>query len=118
MEQNNFAVWLRAELKSQGLSQADLSRVTGLHTGSIANVLNGQRKPGVDFVMAVARGLRIKPEEMYRHAGLLPPKPSPTHNPTLDEMIDVVRRLSDDDRKEIVAYARFKYQQATKKGIS
>lgn len=114
MGQNNFAEWLRTELSSQGMSQAALSRATGLHTGSISNVLNGQRKPGSDFVLAVSRALKMNPETLYRRAGILPPKPSPNHDPIIDEAIEAMARLSENDKREIVEYARFKYQRAGK----
>ena len=114
MGQNDFAEWLRTELKAQGMSQAELSRATGLHTGSISNVLNGQRKPGADFVLSVARALRIKPEDLYRRAGILPQKPSPTQETLVNDALDIIRRLSDDDKKEVIAYARFRYQRAGK----
>jgi len=94
------------------ISRADLSRATGLHKGSISNVLNGKRQPSSDFVLAVARALQLKPENLYRRAGLLPPKPSPHHDPLIDDAIEAMARLSEDDKREIVEYARFKYQRA------
>jgi len=111
---NDFAGWLKKEMKSNGMSQSKLSELSGLHQGTISNVLTGKRQAGADFILAVARALRIKPEDLYRQTGLLPQKPSPTQETLINDIIDIVRRLSDDDKKELIEYARFKYQRAGK----
>lgn len=111
MGQEDFALWLKGELEAQGWKQADLARATGLHSGTIANVLNGQRKPGVDFVLAVARALRVSPEDLYRRAGLLPPQPDRYRTPTEKDLLDILKRLPLDKQKEVINFARFLYQQ-------
>lgn len=108
----DFAVRLSEEMSRVGWTQSDLARHAGISQGSISNVLNGQRKPGVDFVLAVARALGVKPEDLYRTAGLLPAKPAAVDlPPDLDEVIDLLKRLPSDERKEVLMYTRFRYQQ-------
>jgi transcriptional regulator with XRE-family HTH domain len=108
----DFVAWLKNELVAQNWSQADLSRATGLSSGTIANVLNEKRKPGVDFVLAVARALRVEPEDLYRRAGFLPRKPTLNHGPIINEAIDVLQRLSPEEQEEILNYAKYRYQQS------
>lgn len=107
---NEFAVWLKAELDSHGWTQSDLSRMSGLSTGAISNVISGQRKPGVDFVLAVARTLRVSPEDLYRRAGLLPPKPELAASPIANEVLDVLRRLPPEKQQEALNYVRYLYK--------
>ena len=107
-----FVEWLNEELDARGWYRADLSRATGIHKGSISNVMNGKRPPTAHFVLSVARALKVNPEGLYRRAGILPPKPSPNHDPLIDEAIQAMARLSEDDKREIVEYARFKYHRA------
>lgn len=109
---DNFALWLENELNAQGWSQADLARATGLHKGSISNVINGRRKPSVNFVLAVARALRVKPEEVYQAAGLLPAKPAPHDDETINELIKLVQRLPEDKQQEVINYTRYLYKLA------
>lgn len=100
------------ELEARGMSRADLARITGFNKGTISNVLNDRRNPGVDFVLAVARALGVKPEDLYRRAGLLPPKPAAVDlPPDLDEVIDLLKRLPATEREEVLMYTRFRYQQ-------
>lgn len=108
---SDFAAWLTNELEAQGWSRSDLARATGLHKGSISNVLNGQRQPSVDFVLAVARALKVSPEDLYRRAGLLPAKPDLAASPVLNEALDLLRRLSPDKQQEVINYARYLYKQ-------
>jgi transcriptional regulator with XRE-family HTH domain len=108
---NEFTLWLRAELDAQGWKQADLARATGLSSGAISNVLNGQRQPSVDFVLAVARALRVSPEDLYRRAGLLPPKPEAPTSPLMNEALDVLRRLPTEKQQEALNYLRYLYKQ-------
>lgn len=112
MTNTAFVAWLQNELDEQGWSRADLARATGFHKGSISNVLNGQRQPSVEFVLAVARALKVKPEDLYRRAGLLPPVPSPAQDPLLDEALEILKRLPPDEQQNVIEYAKFRYQRS------
>ena len=105
-----FADWLETELEAQGWTQSDLARASGLHKSSISHVLKRQRKPGVDFVLAVARALKVSPQDLYVRAGLLPPLPSATGSPKIDEVVDVLKRLPEDKIEEILRYSRYQYK--------
>lgn len=106
----NFTEWLANELNARGWTQTHLAELAGLSSGAISNVLNGQRKPGADFILAVSRALRVEPEGLYRKAGLLPIKPSATDlSPTLNETMDLLKRLPIEVQEDILMYTRFRY---------
>jgi transcriptional regulator with XRE-family HTH domain len=70
----SFSDWLLKELKNRNISQSDLARIAGLGSGTISNIMSGNRKVGQDTLNKIANGLRLPPELVYEKAGLLPPK--------------------------------------------
>lgn len=68
---NNFSAWLIEEMEQKGLSQRDLSRLSGLSQGAISKVINGDRNPGFSFVEGVSRALNLPVEIIMEKAGLL-----------------------------------------------
>ncbi len=75
MSKADFAEWLREELRNRDWSQSDLSRRSGVSTAQITRVLSGERGIGEATCKSLARALHLPPEEVFRKAGLLPPKP-------------------------------------------
>jgi len=53
--------------------------------------------------------LHIPPEIVFRHAGLLPPLPSPDGDYT--ELLSYMRRLPQAQQADVLKYAKFQYQQ-------
>jgi len=70
-----FTDWLESELKSKNMSPADLARATRKDQSIVSRILRGEREPRPQTLNAIAHALKISPEEIYRAAGLLPPKP-------------------------------------------
>ena len=50
----------------EGLSQADLARVSGLHPGAISNIENGETNPTLQTVNAPAVAPQVEPLLLYR----------------------------------------------------
>lgn len=71
----HFAEWLQREMDKHGWSQSDCARACDLNRAVINKLLNGKCKPQPATLMAIARGLKIPVETVYRAAGLLPPTP-------------------------------------------
>lgn len=70
----SFSNWLLKELKGRNISQSDLARLAGLGSGTISNIMSGNRKVGQETLNKIAGALRLPPELVYEKAGLLPPK--------------------------------------------
>lgn len=68
-----FNIWLEAKLKDYGWQPSDLAREGKMGNSTVTRVLNGTRKPGVEFCLTVAKVFREPEEKVLRLAGILPP---------------------------------------------
>ena len=75
LSMDNFGKWLLQELENRDMSQSELSRLSGLSRGTLSNLISGTRGRGPDSIEAIARAFKMPPEQVFRVAGLLPPKP-------------------------------------------
>jgi transcriptional regulator with XRE-family HTH domain len=103
---DKFIPWLLKELENRSWRSADLARRAGLATGSLSNILSGNRKAGPDSCKAIAQVLGTPPEKLFRLAGLLPPLPA-AEDELLHEMIESFKRLAPEKRREVLDYARW-----------
>lgn len=108
----DFANWLEDEMKRRGWHPADLAKAAGLYQSTLGNVLNRERSAGADVCTALARALKLPPEEVFRRAGLLPELPAPDNDITLKRLYEYVKRLSPDDRLLVLDYAFHRYKRA------
>lgn len=105
-----LTVWVLEELDKRGWKPADLAHRAGLSTGSLSNILNGNRKAGPDVCRAIADALGEPEEKVFRLAGLLSPLPATEDSPTLQEIIDLAKRMTPEQREQAADYIRFLYQ--------
>lgn len=99
-----FADWLQNELTSRGWDQAELARRSQTTTALISRILSGERLPGAVVARRLARAMVLAPEDVFRHAGILPrtsPQPS-----GFDELSCIYTELDEDDRQRLLAVAR------------
>jgi transcriptional regulator with XRE-family HTH domain len=68
-----FTEWLEQELKNREWRPADLAREARLGDATLSRIINGVRNPGASVCRAIAAAFVIPPEEVFRHAELLPP---------------------------------------------
>jgi transcriptional regulator with XRE-family HTH domain len=103
-----FAEWLQDQLNQRGLTQTDLARRTGIGNSQISRIVRMERGVGPESAKAIARAFGIKPEVVFRKAGLLPPAPEqPTEqSPDILEMIRLYNDLEDADQQEVLAIIR------------
>lgn len=106
----DFAAWLEGELAARNWRPADLARAADLPQATVGNVINGNREVGLKVALAIAGALGLPPDTVFRRAGLLPAQPGPERDPTFQEILEVMRSLSPDERREIVDYALFRYR--------
>ena len=90
-----FSDWLLNELKSRGMSQSDLARAAGLGSGTISNIMNGNRKVGQETLTKVADALRLPPELVFEKAGVFAPKTE--LSPTKRALLHIAQDLPDSD---------------------
>jgi len=100
-----FSEWLNTELERRGWSQADLARAAGITRSAVNGVITGSRGAGNEFCIAVSNALNLPPEEVFRHAGLLPPQPD--IDPKLAEINYLLATLPPDLQEEALSYLRY-----------
>jgi transcriptional regulator with XRE-family HTH domain len=89
----DFASWIQQELDKRGWDQAELARRSGVRPGSISRVMSRERSAGPDFCIALARGLNLPREEVFRARGWLLREPEQSFGPEMDVR---VRRLAEE----------------------
>ncbi len=105
LSMESFGSWLLQQIESKQWRQADLARASNLDSAVISNLVNGRRGPGEDTCRAIAKALGLPPEEVFRAAGLLPPKPE-TDEQT-ERLLHLYNQMTDDEREEWVALGEF-----------
>ena len=108
---SRLRAWLSEELNTRGLSQGELARRCNISQSLISRTLSGDISPSADFCIKVAEALGVSPEYLLRLAEILPPESAVSEDATLQELIEVAKNLSPENRQELLDYARFKYQQ-------
>ena len=96
--------WINSELGSRGWTYADIARHGGISKSMISRVVSGQSKPGPDFCLAVARAFQVRPEKVFRLAGILPPLAQVVDNE--EELIALFRMLPGRERDLILVQLR------------
>lgn len=90
-----FIQWLQKQMDETGLNQNELAQKSGLYPSNISMVLSGEKNPGVDFFIKIARGLRLSPGHVFEQYAL-----SVSEKPTEGEQLimktsEVMRILSE-----------------------
>ena len=105
---DTFVDWLLDEMNRQGLSQAELAKKAGVSRTAISNLLNGSRGAGINLLNALAKGLELPIEEVLIAAGIR--QSDPERPPGFEEWIYIYLNASEDQRQEMLAYARYQKQ--------
>ena len=100
-----FSEWLLQKMSLDNLTQADLSRMTGLSTGAISNLINQVRQPSPEALRKIAKALNVSPDRIFRIAGLLPPIQS--KDDLTEEAEFLLSQLSIFQRQQAVKFIRF-----------
>lgn len=86
-----FGRALRETLAAKGVSQIELGELLGVGQPTIANWLSGIREPRHEYVFAVEKALSVRPGQLSRFLGYLPPEAVRT-------VVDTLRAIDDDPR--------------------
>jgi transcriptional regulator with XRE-family HTH domain len=101
-----LATWLNRELESRGWTQSDLARFSGVHRAVISKIILGGTKPTPETMEAIARALKIPPEQVFRVAGLLPPAINVDED--MEKILHEASKLPKQDQEEVLAFIRMK----------
>lgn len=107
---DNFAGWLEEELSARNWRPADLAKRANIPQATISNILNGNRDIGARVAVAIAEALSLSPEFVFRRAGLLPPQPGPERDPTFQELAEILRNMTEEERREVRDYALWRFR--------
>lgn len=107
--------WLSQELKRRNWSHNELARQAGLSQSTVSSVISGNRNAGADFCVKVASALDVPPEMLLKMAAILPSDSPPLDDPTLQELIELAKNLSPNQRRELLRYTRYLYQSGQEK---
>ena len=116
-----FRKWLAAELRGRGMTQQELARRAGVNQATISHVLTGKKAPGLNLAMRVARALDVSMDPMFAEqafeakGGTKWGSITPT-SPTGRRLLAVYTELSEEDRLDVLAYARMRAKLAVRRG--
>lgn len=138
---NNFITWLEGQLRDREWTAAQLSRKAKIKGNATINrILSGQRNPGVEVCLKIARALG-EPEEKvlrlaghltipvdsqpssdektmirdiwqaWKNSGNLGSTPPPRPETEPEEIMDVLMLLEDHHRREAFRFIRWLYRE-------
>ncbi len=108
VSEKGFTDWLDEELARRNWRPADLARAAGISSATISHLYSGARKPGPEVAVAIAKGLNLPPEYVFRQAGLLPPRTEVEEDLSFQQILAIMQDMTEEERKEIVDYALFR----------
>lgn len=102
--------WIGQELKRLDWPYSELARQAGVSRTLISRTLSGDMPPSADFCIKVAAALNASPIYLLQLAGILPEDveiPTSVNDSTIQELVDLARNLTQDQREELVRFAHF-----------
>ena len=83
------------EIESRGWTVTELARRAELAQPTVADVLNGKKRPGLRWYIGVARALGCSVDHLLRLAGELPGNVQPEGNLNADEakLVELFRQM-------------------------
>lgn len=106
--EKDFGLWLQEELIKRGMTQMQLSIKSGVTPAQISRIISGTRGAGEKTLSAIAQGLNIAPETIFRAAGFLPPKKKTSMD--VEGIIFLLEQLPPSERQEIEDLIKFKVE--------
>jgi len=100
--ETEFTTWLSDKMNELNLSMSKLARKSGISHATISQVMSKKQKPTHDFCSAIAQPLGVDELELMWRAGLLRKKPIAITEPSLREILDAVRTLTPDQRRQLL----------------
>lgn len=108
----DFFTFVNKEIKQRGWDYSELARRGDISASLVSLVMGGSRDVTFNFCLGVAKALRLRPEEVLRRAGLLPP----LDVGNFEEMREIMGDLSPEEREQVFQYARWRRQIEKERG--
>jgi transcriptional regulator with XRE-family HTH domain len=89
--EKEFGVWLQEEILRRGLTQTQFSQVSGVTPSQISRIISGSRGVGEKTLQAIASGLNLPTEDVFRAAGFLPAQKE--SDPFEEQLRELISRL-------------------------
>ncbi len=104
MASQDIVDWLEGQLADRGIYPTELARMAGIDQGIISRVLNRERKPSAETLIAIARALRVPHDEVLRIAGVLPPEPGT--DSIVEEGRELLKQMNEDTKRRALRLLR------------
>lgn len=108
--QAHFGQWLAKELEGRGWNPSEMARRCSVSHVAILRVISGERNAGPDLCRAIAKALEMPEEKVFRLAGHLSALPAPDDDLSFAEVYDMMKRLTPEERQEILEYVEWRYR--------
>jgi transcriptional regulator with XRE-family HTH domain len=105
-DNSEFANWLESILLEKGMIPAELSRKSGIAKSAVSNILNNQRKPDVDTLIAFAEALQIPRLEIFTAAGYLGKEGKKEYREDVERFTHYLSQLDEEDKQILLEMAR------------
>ena len=106
-----IAETMRQVRLERGLTQNELSLLAGVPQTTISSIEVASRMPGALLLLKLCQALGISPNELFQQAGLLPQEGAEDEI-GFWELWGIMRRLSVDERREVIRYALYRDREA------
>ena len=83
-----FANWLQQQLNEREWSHSDLARRCNVTPAQISRVIAGSRGAGPDLCIAIAKGLNLPREEVFKARGWLLSELEKSFGPDIDPRVE------------------------------
>ena len=114
LSMESFPDWLLSELRQREMSQSELARLAKIGTGTISNIMSGNRKVGQDTLRAIAHALKLPPETIFRAAGLLPS--ITPENELINQITHLTSDLPEREQQDILEFVKMRHRLAEERG--
>lgn len=102
--------WLKDKIQDKGWSVRELARRADIAHTTVSRVMTGKLEPTWDFCAAIAGPLGESPIRLFILAGLLT-NGNGNNETNYQALLQVARRMSPDQRREVLHFALFLLQQ-------
>ena len=106
--------WIEQQLRDRGWSQSELSRRARIDKSYLSKILRGERQPSLSFYTDLAEALNEPIEKILRLDGVLRDDVDDS-DLTLREYIETGKRLTPEQRLEVLNFADYLAKKAKKR---